>query len=142
VTRGPVEVAVIAFGGGRFRGDIAPALAQAVDRGVMRVIDLVFVSKRADGVVEAAELDDVDADVADALWPLTDEVAGLLSEDDVREVGERLRPGDAAAMVVFEHAWLSRLGRAIADANGRMLAHERIPAEVVERAAAARAAAG
>lgn len=138
MTRGPVEVSVIAFDGGQFRGEIAPALAEVVDRGLVRVIDLVFLTKDATGAVEAVELDDVDPDVSDALWPLTDEVSGLLSEDDVREVGTRLEPGQAAAMIVFEHAWLRRLSEAIASANGRLVAHERIPAEVVEQAAAAR----
>jgi uncharacterized membrane protein len=136
---GPVEVAVISFEGNRFKGEIAPALEEIVERGLVSIVDLVFIAKDDDGRVHAMELDDVDADVAGAMSPLADEVAGLLSEDDIREIGEQLQPNSSAAMVVFEHAWLRRLREAILNANGRLVAQERIPAEVVERALGARA---
>jgi uncharacterized membrane protein len=136
---GPVEVAVISFEGNRFKGEIAPALEEIVERGLVSIVDLVFIATDDDGRVHAMELDDVDADVAGAMSPLADEVAGLLSEDDIREIGEQLQPNSSAAMVVFEHAWLRRLREAILNANGRLVAQERIPAEVVERALGARA---
>ena len=138
MTLGPIEVAVIRFEGNRFTGEIAPALAEVVDRGIVRIVDLVFVTKDRYGVVQAFELDDVEDDVADAMSPLTDEVSGLLSEDDVRQVGEQLEPESSAAMVVFEHAWLRRLREAVVNANGRLVAQERIPPDVVEQALAAR----
>jgi len=137
-TMGPVDVAVIEFEGGRFRGEIASALADVVDPGIVRIIDLLFLTRDEDGSVRAIELDEVAPDVADAMSPLTDEVSGLLSEDDVRAVGDRLGTNSLAAMIVFEHAWLSRIREAAERANGRVVAHERIPAEVVEQALAAR----
>jgi uncharacterized membrane protein len=138
VALGPIEVAVIGFEGDRFASAIAPALNDVVERGMVRIVDLVFVAKDRDGVVRAFELDDVDGAVADAMSPLTDEVSGLLSEDDVRQIGERLEPGSSAAMVVFEHAWLRRLREAVRDGGGHLVTQERIPPEVVERALAAR----
>lgn len=137
-TMGPVDVAVIEFEGGRFRGEIASALADVVDPGIVRIIDLLFLTRDEDGSVRAIELDEVAPEVADAMSPLTDEVSGLLSEDDVRAVGDRLGTNSLAAMIVLEHAWLSRVSEAAQRANGRVVAHERIPAEVVERALAAR----
>jgi uncharacterized membrane protein len=136
---GPVEVAVISFEGNRFNGEIAPALAALVEQGIVRIVDLVFVARDGSGQVRTFELDDAEADVADVMSPLADEVSGLLSEDDIREIGERLQPNSSAAMVVFEHAWLRRLREAILNANGRLVAQERIPMEIVERALAARA---
>jgi hypothetical protein len=136
---GPVEVAVIGFDTNkRFKGEIAPALADVVDAGVVRIIDLVFVTKDANGAVRAMELSDADEDVAEVMSMLTEDVTGLLSEDDVREIGEQLQPDSSAAMIVFEHAWARRLREAILRASGRLIAQERIPAEVVERARAAR----
>jgi len=137
-TMGPVDVVVIEFEGGRFPGDIASALADVVDPGIVRIIDLLFLTRDEDGSVRAIELDEVAPDVADAMSPLTDEVSGLLSEDDVRAVGDRLGTNSLAAMIVLEHAWLSRVRDAAERANGRVVAHERIPAAVVEQALAAK----
>jgi hypothetical protein len=136
---GPVEVAVISFEGNRFKGEIAPALEEIVERGIVRIVDLVFITKDHAGRVLKFEVDDTDPEVAGAMSPLADEVSGLLSEEDVREIGEQLEPNSSAAMIVFEHAWLRRLREAILNANGRLVAQERIPMEVVERALAARA---
>lgn len=138
---GPVDVAVISFEGNRFKGEIAPALAQIVERGIVRIVDLLFIAKDEAGNVHTFELEDAETDLADAMWPLADEVSGLLSEDDIREIGERLEPNSSAAMVVFEHTWLRQLREAILNANGRLVAQERVPAEIVERALAARAGA-
>ncbi len=135
---GPVDVAVIEFEGSRLTTELASALANVVEPGIVRIIDLVFVTRDEQGSVSRLELDDVDPDVADAIWPLTDEVSGLLSEEDVRRIGERLGNDRSAALIVLEHAWLGRVRAALAGVNGRVLAHERIPAEVVERAMAAR----
>jgi uncharacterized membrane protein len=137
---GPVEVAVISFEGNRFKGEIAPALEEIIDRGIIRIVDLVFISKDLAGRVRNFEVDDTDTGVAGAMSPLAHEIAGLLSEDDIREIGEQLQPNSSAAMIVFEHAWLRRLKEAILNANGRLVAQERIPLEVVERALAERAA--
>jgi uncharacterized membrane protein len=136
---GPVEVAVISFEGNRFKGEIAPALEEIVDRGIIRIVDLVFVTKDGAGRVRNFEVDDTETGAAGAMSPLAHEIAGLLSEDDIREIGERLQPNSSAAMIVFEHAWLRRLKEAILNANGRLVAQERIPLEVVERALAERA---
>jgi hypothetical protein len=141
VTLGPVDVAVIQFDGNRFTREIVPVIREAVERGVVRIIDLVFVSKDEEGLVRGIELDSVDTDILEALSPLTDDVLGLLSEDDLRAVGDALEPNCSAAMVVFEHAWVRRLRQAIANANGRVVAEERVPAWVVERALADRRAA-
>jgi hypothetical protein len=134
---GPVEVAVIEFEGNQFKGEIAPAMREVVDRGIVRIIDLLFIWKDREGTVRSIELDDIDPEIADAMSPLTDEVMGLLSEDDARRIGEQLHDNCSAAMIVFEHAWLRRLRHAIANANGRLVSQERIPADVVDRALAA-----
>lgn len=138
---GPVEVAVISFEGNQFKGEIAPALEEIVERGIIRIVDLVFITKDHAGRVLKFEVDDTDPEVAGAMSPLADEVSGLLSEEDVQEIGEQLQPNTSAAMIVFEHAWLRRLREAILNANGRLVAQQRIPMEVVERALASRAGA-
>jgi hypothetical protein len=138
VTLGPVDVAVIEFDGNHFDDGIAAALAEAVDAGVVRIVDMVLVTKDAAGTVASVELDDAEPDVVSSISPLADEISGLLSQDDVRQIGQDLGPNRSAAMIVFENAWLRRVRQAIIDANGRVITQERIPADVVERALAAR----
>jgi hypothetical protein len=134
---GPIEVAVIEFDGNHFKGEIASAIREAVDKGIVRIIDMVFISKDDEGTVHSIELDDIETAVAEAMSPLTDEVMGLLAEHDVSEIGDQLHKNSSTAMIVFEHVWLRRMREAIVNANGRVVVQERIPADVVERALAA-----
>ncbi|HEY7199664.1 MAG TPA: DUF6325 family protein [Candidatus Dormibacteraeota bacterium] len=137
-TLGPVDVAVIEFEGGRFRNEVASVLADVIDPGIVRIVDLVFLAREEDGSVRAIELDEVAPEVADAMSPLTDEISGLLSDEDVSRVGERLGTNSLAAIIALEHAWLGRVSEAVTSASGRMVALERIPADVVEKALVAR----
>jgi hypothetical protein len=137
---GPVEYMVVAFPGNQFRGEIAPALAELTHAGVIRVIDLAFVSRAADGSVTAMELEDIDSDAGKAFQAIEAEVGELVSEDDLRAVGESLEPNSSAAVLVWEDVWASRLANAISNAEGVLLDLERIPRPVVEAALAQAAA--
>jgi len=55
MAEGPVHYIVVAFPENRFSGQIAPALAELVDNGTIRVIDLAFVAKDANGDVATME---------------------------------------------------------------------------------------
>ena len=59
---GPVDVVIIGFPGNRFTGRIAPALMELVDSGTIRIIDLLFVMKDADGVTTTIDVADLDPD--------------------------------------------------------------------------------
>lgn len=131
---GPVEYMVVSFPGNKFRGEIAPALAELTHTGVIRVIDLAFVSKAADGSVAAMELEDIDSDAGKAFQTIEAEIGELVSEDDLRAVGESLEPNSSAAVLVWEDIWASRLATAIREADGVLLDLERIPRPVVEAA--------
>ena len=137
MTLGPLEVAVLEFEGDRFPGEIVPALTEVLDLGIVRIVDIVFVTRDAAGSVAAVELEALDDDMAQAVAPIADDVMGLLSEEDVRRVGAALPNDSSAAIVVLEHRWAARLREAIASAKGRVITMERIPAEVAEAAAAA-----
>ena len=86
---GPVDYAVFAFPGNQFRGEIAPALADLVEAGTIRIIDLAFVGKNPDGDVVAFELTDIDPEVRAGLENLGVEVNGLLNEDDIGPLPRR-----------------------------------------------------
>lgn len=131
---GPVDYAIIGFPGNKFRGEIGPALADLVDAGTIRIIDIAFVGKNADGDVVAFELTELDPDVQKGLEKVGVEVNGLLSEDDLMESGQALEPDSSAAMIVWENVWARKVTQAMRDAGGVLLAFERVPHETVQAA--------
>jgi hypothetical protein len=137
---GPLELIALEFPGNRFSGEILPALQAVVDKGIVRIIDLAFVKKDGDGAVTALELQDLPGEEARVFDPVAADVAGLLSAADVARVADGLRANSSAAVLLFEHTWVSDVRGAVLRANGRVLLSERIPADLAEAAAAAAAA--
>jgi len=131
---GPVEYMIVAFPGNRFTGDIVPALKELVDAGTIRIIDLAFVLKDADGAVVTAEMADLDSEVYKAFDALSPETMGLLNEEDLAAAGEELEPNSSAALLVWEDVWATKVRDAILAAGGELLDLERIPGEVVAAA--------
>jgi uncharacterized protein DUF6325 len=131
---GPVDYAVVAFPGNRFRGEIGPALADLVDSNTIRIIDIAFVGKNADGEAVALELTELDPDVQASLDSAGIEVGGLLNEDDLMSTAEELEPDSSAALIVWENVWARRVTQAMRDAGGVLVAFERLPHEVVQAA--------
>ena len=102
---GPVDYLVVEFPGSKFNGEIAPTLVDLVDRGIIRVLDLVMIQKEADGTFEAFELSDIDDGEAGDLRKLETEIAEVLSADDVANAAAALEPGSTAGMLVYENFW-------------------------------------
>jgi uncharacterized membrane protein len=131
---GPVEYLIVAFPGNRFRGEIAPALADLVEAGTIRIIDIAFVGKDEDGDVAAFELTELDADVREGLQNLGVEVTGLFNEDDLMAAAEELDPNSSAALLVWEDVWARKVAQAMRDAGGEVFDFGRLPHEVVQAA--------
>jgi hypothetical protein len=129
MTIGPVEYILIAFPGNRFNGEIVPALADLVDSETVRIIDLVFVRKDADGTVTAFEYDAMDETAAFAELP--GEAGGVIGEDDIARAGDRLEPDSSAALLIWEDLWAGPFASAVRASGGVIVAGERIPHEVV-----------
>jgi len=143
VGRGAVEFVVAGFAGPRIHPDVARGLREQVDRGVIRIIDLLFLQKDTEGLVRQFDLDGVGNDEAYAPFHgVARTIDGLVSPTDYREISEELPPDTTAVIVVFEHAWLRDMGAAVEARGGRLLFSERIPGDIVEAAedAAERAA--
>jgi hypothetical protein len=133
---GPVEYAIVRFRGNKFDGRITPALGELVEAGTIRLLDLVFIMKDAAGKVEWFEFQDIPGGVT-GLEEVTSTSSGLLSVDDVSDIGDDLEPGNSAALIVWEDSWATRLTDAIRAADGELIDHTRIPADVVDAALAA-----
>jgi hypothetical protein len=131
---GPVDYAIVAFPGNRFRGEIAPAIADLVEAGTIRIIDIAFVGKDSDGNAVAMELTELDPDVQEGLEKAGIEVSGLFNEDDLMDAADGLEPNSSAALFVWENVWARNVAQAMRDAGGELLAFERLPHEVVQSA--------
>jgi hypothetical protein len=131
---GPVEYLVVAFPGNQFNGEVAPALRDLIDSGTIRVLDLAFVLKDADGNVVGAELEDAGSEVMQAFDALAIERGGLLNDDDLQDIGDALDPNSSAAILVWEDLWAKRFADAVADSGGVLVDIQRIPRDVVQAA--------
>ncbi len=131
---GPVDYAVIAFPGNKFRGEIAPAMADLVDAGPIRVIDVAFVGKNADGDAVAMELMELDPDVQEGLDKAGVVVGGLFNEDDLMDIAADLPPETSAAVLVWENVWARKVTQTMRDAGGQLVTFERIPHDIVQAA--------
>jgi len=131
---GPVDYAIVAFPGNQFRGEIGPALAELVEDGTIRIIDIAFVGKDAEGNAVGVELMELDPEVQKGLDAAQIEVNGLLNEDDLEMAAEALDPDSSAALIVWENVWARKVTQAMRDAGGQVAAFERIPHEIVQAA--------
>jgi hypothetical protein len=128
---GPVDYVVIEFPGDKFNGEIAPALGDLIDRKLVKVLDLVFIAKGADGSIEGLELGDLDEGLAGEIEKLEVDIAHLLSEDDIARVAEALEPNSSAAVLVWENSWAAPFASAVRHSGGQLVASGRIPIQAL-----------
>jgi hypothetical protein len=129
---GPVELIALAFHQPMFDGSELRELVSLVDRGLIRVLDLIVVHKEQDGSLEIAEYTAISEDEAELFIGLAPAGLDLIGEDDVSLAGELLAPGDAAALLVWEDVWAAPFASAVREAGGVLLAHDRIPVDVLD----------
>ena len=128
---GPVEYVVIEFPGNQFNGEVAPALARLVESGTVRIIDLVFVLKDADGNVTSLEYDEL-GEVAAAFADIDGDADGMLSDDDIAEIAAGLHDNSSALLLLFEDLWAKEFTAAVLDSGGELVAGGRIPRDLIE----------
>jgi Family of unknown function (DUF6325) len=133
VDAGPIDVVILRFPGNQFNGGIAPALRDLVVRGLVRVIDLLFVYKDADGSVGSIELAGLGPDLEPSFLDLDGQLGGgLLDAEDVDEVAAGLEPESSVAVVAVENLWAVPFINAVRSAGGELVDQARVPSEVVE----------
>src|SRR5512134_1743379 len=128
---GPVDFVLIEFTGNRLTGRTAEELVNLVDRGIIRLFDLLIVGKAEDGSVYGVEVADSAVEQIGAYAGLTWARSGLLSEDDMREAATAMQPGSLAALIVYENLWATLFVAAAREAGGELVAAGRIPAQDV-----------
>ena len=133
---GPVDYLVVEFPADKanFSGEMAAELSALVDRGLVRVLDLLILKKSDDGSVEGFESHDFGDDELGELRALEDELALLLAAEDVESIGAALEPGSVAAVLVYENVWAAPFGAAVRRSGGELVASGRIPIQALAAA--------
>ncbi|MDZ5662186.1 DUF6325 family protein [Nocardioides sp. S-58] len=135
IEMGPVDYIVVEFPESRMTGEGLPLLVDLVDRGLIRILDLVFVTKDLDGVVHGIAVADLDGDGELDLAVFEGAASGLLSDDDIAEAGEVLQSGSSAGILVYENTWAAPFATAIRRGGGQLVASGRIPFDALVEAA-------
>jgi hypothetical protein len=128
---GPIDYLVVEFPGSRMTGEGLPLLVDLVDRGIIRVLDLVFVKKELDGSVKGMAIADLDHDGTLDLAVFEGASSGLLDQDDLDEAGAGLEPGSSAGLLVYENRWAAPFAAALRRGGGQLVASGRIPVQAV-----------
>ena len=129
---GPVDIIVIGFPADAPRtGEAIPMFVDLVDRGVIRVLDVLMVEKDTDGTVRGLEIADLDGDGQNDLRVFDGARTGMLGDEDAELAGEALAPGEAAVLICFENAWAAPFAAAVRRNGGQLLDFQRIPAPEV-----------
>ncbi len=130
IEMGPIDYILVEWPGRQPNGEVAPHLVDLVDRGLIRILDLAFVTKDEDGAVAGIELADL-GDGAAELEVFEGASSGLLSDDDLTEAAAALEPGTSAALLVFENTWAAPFATAVRHSGGQLVASGRIPVQAV-----------
>jgi uncharacterized membrane protein len=132
MTYGPVDFIAIEFKGNHFKGELMPALLDLVNNDIIRVIDLVIVQKDANGNVRMQEMQQHDNSVLALFDPSKTEITGMIQQDDLQMIGEKVENDTTAAVLLFENLWAIKFKQAVLNAKGQVVMQERIPHDVVE----------
>ena len=128
---GPVDYLVVEFpaGASNFTGEMATELVALMDSGTIRVIDIVILTKDADGSIEAAELSDSE-DLGE-LRKLESQLAELLAAEDVAHLAAAMEPGTTAGVLIWENLWAAPFASAARRSGGQLIANGRIPIQAI-----------
>jgi uncharacterized protein DUF6325 len=131
---GPIDLIVVEFKGYAFDKEIIDSVADFAAVETIRILDLVIVQKNELGEVIVKELKELSRPDLQMLEPLRAEISGMITVDDIRMIGIKLKKNTTAAIMLFENLWAIRLKQDVIDVGGRLVMHERISREIVSEA--------
>jgi hypothetical protein len=119
---GPVDYLLVEWSGRQPNGELAPHLIDLVDRGIVRILDLVFLAKDEVGSVAAIEIGELPH-----LGDFEGASSGLVDEEDLAEAGAVMEPGTSAALLIYENVWAAPFAVAMRKSGGQVVSSGRIP---------------
>jgi hypothetical protein len=127
---GPVDYVLVEWSGKQPTGEALPHLVDLVEGGIIRILDMAFITKDEDGMVAGVEI----ADLGDRIKEVSifeGASSGILSEEDTREAAQALEPGTSAALLVYENTWAAPFAAAVRRSGGQLVAGGRIPVDAI-----------
>jgi hypothetical protein len=132
---GPIDIVVIGFpADAPMTGEAAPLLVDLVDRGIIRVFDVLFVTKGEDGAVAGFTIDGIDQGRIGDFTVFEGASTGLLGDEDAQGAAEAMEPGESAVVIMFENRWAGPFAAAVRRNGGQLIATQRIPTQELIRA--------
>jgi hypothetical protein len=128
---GPISYLIVEFPGNKMTGEGFPALVDLVDRGLIRILDLTFVTRNDDGSVVAVELADLDGDGSLDLAIFEGASSGLLDESDRAEAAAAIEPGSSAGILLFENRWAVPFVQALRNSDAQVIAAGYVPVDAM-----------
>ncbi len=127
---GPIDLVVIGYpADAPMTGEAVPLLMDLVDRGIVRVLDVLFVTKNADGTVSGFEAVGLDDKGVGDLRMFEGASSGLLGEDDVGTAADAIEPGTSAVLIIYENRWAAPFAAAVRRNGGVLIDNQRIPVQ-------------
>jgi hypothetical protein len=127
VALGPISYLVVEFPGNKMTGEGFATLLELVDRGVIRILDLMFVRRDSDGSMKALDLQDIDRDGTFDLAVFAGASSGLLSQSDLSDAAGVIQPGSSAGILIFENRWATTFIQALRRGEAELVAAGYIP---------------
>src|ERR1700704_7124752 len=141
---GPIDFLVIEFPGGRLNGEGLPLLVDLADRGIVRILDLLFIRKLPNGSVLRIDLTGVSGEDVTQLAAFDGASSGLLDQEDIEAAAVVIEPGSIGGMIAYENLWAAPLAAALRRGGAQLVASGHIPVQALlaslEAAEAAEAA--
>ena len=124
---GPVDYIVIEWPDRQPSGEALPLLVDLVESGIVRLLDIAFFTKDADGSVAALEIDELGEHFA----VFDGASSGLVGDEDLAEAANALEPGTSAALLVWENRWAAPFAVALRKSGAQLVANGRIPIQAL-----------
>ena len=127
---GPVDYVLVEWSGKQPTGEALPHLVDLVEGGIIRILDMAFITKDEDGMVAGVEIADL-GDRIEEVSIFEGASSGILSEEDTQEAAQALEPGTSAALLVYENTWAAPFAAAVRRSGGQLVAGGRIPVDAI-----------
>ena len=128
---GPISYLIVEFPGSKTTGEGFPILVDLVDRGVIRILDVLFAARDTDGSMRRLELQDIDRDGRFDLAIFDGASSGLLDESDLADMASVIEPGSSAGILIFENRWAAPFTQALRRDDAELVAAGYIPQDAI-----------
>ena len=127
IDMGPIDYLIVEFPEKREPGSALPLLLDLVDRGIIRILDLVIIRRELDDSIVRVNL----TDLSPALAVFDGASSGLLDQHDIDNAAVAIDRDSAAALLVYENRWAAPFVRALRNEGAQLIDTGRIPLDAV-----------